>query len=171
MTSRFLAALRNPSSPVLETMERSVPVQHRIDIVRTDVARREVFGWAYQTRTPSGEIIVDRKNAYAETEVLEDAAYDYVLSCRSMGAEHMKRDGAIPGTAPEYLKFGRLIESFMVTRAKCEAMGIPAGTMPEGWWVGFYVDDNDVWAMVERGDVLDLSIAGVAMSTYDEDAT
>ena len=150
-------------------MARSVEVEHHIDIVRSDVAKRQVFGWAYQTKSATGELIVDRKNATCETAVLEDAAYDYVLACRSMGAEHMKRSGGVVGAPPEYMTFGRLIESFMVTRSKCDAMGIPAGAVPEGWWVGFYVDDDKVWSMVERGEVLDLSIAGTAVSAYEDD--
>ena len=37
----------------------------------------------------------------------------------------------------------RLIESAVFTKEKMEAMGIPEGTLPTGWWIGFQVTDAD----------------------------
>ena len=31
------------------------------------------------------------------------------------------------------------------------AMGIPEGTLPVGWWIGFQVTDADVWEKVKDG--------------------
>ena len=45
-----------------------------------------------------------------------------------------------------------LIESVVFTEEKMKAMGIPAGTLPVGWWIGFKVLDEDVWEKVKSGE-------------------
>ena len=40
------------------------------------------------------------------------------------------------------------------------ALGIPDGTIPEGWWVGFRVSDPDVWEKVKDGTYKMFSIEG-----------
>lgn len=30
-------------------------------------------------------------------------------------------------------------------------MGIPEGVVPEGWWIGFKVTDDEVWEKVKDG--------------------
>lgn len=176
--SHFIQALRESKvsgTTISEALERLVNqsppdddgerLTSHIEVVRTDAAKRQVFGWAYQTRTKEGEVIEDLKRGWTTTEVLEDAAYDFVLVQRNMGEMHQKEPGK-----DEYVVRGRLIESFMVTRQKCEALGIPEGTLPDGWWVGFYVDDDDTWARIERGELPDFSVAGIAESVYEEPA-
>lgn len=134
-----------------------------ITIQRSDASKRQIFGWAYQTRTPSGDVIIDLNRGFTDTDILEEGAYDFVLVCRSMGEMHEKEeDGS------KFVMRGRLIESMMFTRDKCDALGIPQGLLPEGWWVGFYVDDDATWDAIERGELKDLSVAGIAHSTYME---
>jgi hypothetical protein len=41
-------------------------------------------------------------------------------------------------------------------------MGIDATAAPAGWWVGFKVDDPEVWAKVESGEYKMFSIGGTA---------
>ena len=41
-------------------------------------------------------------------------------------------------------------------------MGIPSGTLPEGWWIGFYVDDDAAWEKIKDGTYKMFSIEGTA---------
>lgn len=51
------------------------------------------------------------------------------------------------------------------------AMGIPEGTLPVGWWIGFQVTDADVWEKVKDGTYSMFSIEGKAerVSIYTKD--
>jgi hypothetical protein len=53
-----------------------------------------------------------------------------------------------------------LIESFVSTPEKWEAMGIPEGVLPTGWWVGFKVKDDEVWKGVKSGKYKMFSVHG-----------
>ena len=55
-----------------------------------------------------------------------------------------------------------LIESVVFTEEKMAAMGIPEGTLPVGWWIGFQVTDADVWKKVKDGTYSMFSIEGKA---------
>ena len=55
-----------------------------------------------------------------------------------------------------------LIESVVFTEEKMAAMGIPEGTLPVGWWIGFQVTDEDVWEKVKDGTYSMFSIEGKA---------
>jgi hypothetical protein len=56
-----------------------------------------------------------------------------------------------------------LVESVMFTKEKMALMGIPEGTVPEGWWIGFKVYDDDVWEKVKSGEYPMFSIEGEAI--------
>ena len=53
-------------------------------------------------------------------------------------------------------------------------MGIPEGTIPEGWWVGFYIPDPVIYKKVKDGEFEMFSIQGYAKrvpmddTEYDE---
>ena len=55
-----------------------------------------------------------------------------------------------------------LIESVVFTEEKMKAIGIPEGTLPVGWWIGFKVLDEDVWEKVKNGEYPMFSIEGEA---------
>lgn len=55
-----------------------------------------------------------------------------------------------------------LVESVVFTEEKQRAMGIPEGTLPVGWWIGFKVLDADVWEKVKDGTYSMFSIEGEA---------
>lgn len=42
-------------------------------------------------------------------------------------------------------------------------MGIPEGVVPEGWWIGFKVTDDEVWEKVKDGTYPMFSIEGEAV--------
>ena len=58
---------------------------------------------------------------------------------------------------------GLLVESVVFTPDKQEAMGIPAGTIPSGWWIGLKITDNAVWEKVKDGTYNMFSIEGDAV--------
>ena len=56
-----------------------------------------------------------------------------------------------------------LVESCVFTKEKMWAIGIPDGLIPEGWWIGFKVLDDDVWQKVKDGEYSMFSIEGEAI--------
>ena len=95
-----------------------------------------------------GIIKGDFQGDMIDPETLEKAVYDYVEESRD-GGEMYKRLGV-----------ATLIESIVFTKEKMSALGIPDGTIPEGWWVGFRVSDPDVWEKVKDGTYKMFSIEG-----------
>ena len=85
------------------------------------------------------------------------AAYQYVLLYREGGERHERGGAAV------------LVESVVFTEEKMQAMGIPAGTLPIGWWIGFKVTDEDVWEKVKDGTYPMFSIEGEAERVEVED--
>ena len=110
-----------------------------------------VFGYANVTIQEDGTVPFDWQGDMIETSELETAAYTYVLNNGFLNQEH------ISGT-----DCGFLVESFMITKEKLAAMGIPEGYVPEGWWVGFYIPDPEVYAKVLDGTYNMFSIEGKA---------
>ena len=121
-------------------------------IYKADDDQHLVFGWASVAITVDGEELEDMQHDMIDPEDLEEAAYEYVLNFRDTGEEHL----------PGYRKKGRLVESCVFTPEKQKAMGIPAGTLPVAWWIGFKIDDEDTWRRVKDGTYRMFSIEGKA---------
>jgi len=119
-------------------------------IVKSDDDQRLVFGWASVAVRVTGEVIEDYQQDIVEMAVLEKAAYEYTLNFGVAGEMH-ERGG-----------IGRLVESVVFTKEKAGAMGIPEGYLPEGWWVGYYIDDDEVWKKIKDGTYRMFSIEGTA---------
>lgn len=119
-------------------------------IMKSDDDKREVFGWALVAIRKDGEQIVDHQKDVVDPDELEHAAYEYVLNFRDTGELH----------DADLRKKGRLIESVVLTKEKQAAMGIPAGTVPEGWWVGFKIEDDAAWQGIKSGRYKMFSIEG-----------
>ena len=109
-----------------------------------------VFGWANVALKPDGEAPLDWDGDVTPPEVLEKAAYQFVLKFRQSGEMH---EGEVKG---------HLVESMMFTKEKIEALGIPEGVVPEGWWVGFYIPDDEVFKKVVEGKYKMFSVEGTA---------
>lgn len=120
-------------------------------IFKVDEDRRLVFGWANIALESDGHPVVDAHGDYILPEELEEAAYQFNLTFRATGEAHT-------GTAK-----GRLVESFMATPDKLEAMGLSPDTLPVGWWVGFKIDDEAAWEGVKKGVYRMFSIQGTAI--------
>lgn len=109
-----------------------------------------VLGWANVSMTEDGIPIEDYQHDMIEPEELERAAYEYVLKFRDTGEGHN----------PKLRKKGKLVESVVFTKEKLEAMGIPEGTVPLGWWIGFKIEDKSTWDKVKKGEYTMFSIEG-----------
>lgn len=117
-----------------------------------DVEQQLVFGWANVTIQENGTTPFDWQGDIIATEVLEAAAYNYVLQHGLVNQQHEW------GT-----ECGWLVESMMFTKDKMAALGIPEGMIPEGWFVGFYIPDPMVYQKVKDGEYNMFSIEGTAM--------
>ena len=122
------------------------------EISKVDEDKRQVFGWCSLSEM-NGEPVVDLQGDYVSINEIEKSAYGYVLTSRKGGDMHA-RDGAAP------LHTSDLIESFVVTPEKLEKMGLPADSLPLGWWVGFKVNDDKQWEDVKKGERTGFSIHG-----------
>lgn len=125
-------------------------IEGRFKIMKSDDDRRLAFGWASVSIRAGGEVIEDWQKDIVEPEELENAAYDFVELYREGGEMHERGGAAV------------LVESVVFTEEKMQAIGIPIGTLPVGWWIGFKVTDEDVWEKVKDGTYSMFSIEGKA---------
>jgi hypothetical protein len=109
-----------------------------------------VSGWANVAKTADGARPLDWQDDLVDAEVLEKAAINFMLEYRSSGEMH-KGDSK-----------GTIVESIVLTKAKQEALGIPEGTVAEGWFITVKVHDKDVFAKVKDGTYKMFSIQGKA---------
>lgn len=132
-------------------------VKGRFKISKSDNEKMLAFGWANVSIRANGEVIEDWQEDIVEPEDLEKAAYNFVEFYREGGEMHERGGAAV------------LIESVVFTEEKLRAMGIPEGTLPVGWWIGFHVTDPDVWEKVKDGTYPMFSIEGEAERVEVED--
>lgn len=109
-----------------------------------------VFGWASVAKNANGDRPLDWQGDIIDAEDLEPAVYKFNLEYRESNELH---EGPVKGY---------LVESVMFTKQKMTAMGIPEGTVPEGWWVGFKIHDREAYAKVKAGIYKMFSIEGSA---------
>lgn len=138
---------------------KSTDNTQQFNIMKTDDDKRLIFGWASVAIKVDGEQVVDHQKDMIDPEDLEEAVYEYVLNFRDGGEEHIEN----------LRKKARMVESCMFTKEKMAAMGIPEGIVPEGWWIGFYVDDDDAWEKVKNGTYQMFSIEGQGVREEVED--
>lgn len=132
------------------------------EISKVDVDKRQVFGWASITEL-DGEPVYDLQGDYIEAEEIEKSAYDYVIKSRKGGNNHARNADDTPVHSSD------MIESFMVTPEKVAKMGLPEGSLPTGWWVGYQVNDDEAWNLVKTGQRTAFSIHGRGNRTPMED--
>lgn len=129
----------------------------KFQIMKSDDEKMLAFGWASVAIRVDGEVVVDWQKDIIEPEELENAAYEFVRLYREGGEMHERGGAAV------------LIESVVFTEEKMKAIGIPAGTLPVGWWIGFKVTDSDVWEKVKDGTYQMFSIEGTAERVQADD--
>ncbi len=137
------------------TSLKDIRVNLSLQVAKKDPKKMLVFGFANVAVDKNGKTVTDLHDDQIPADVLEKAAYTFVLKYREGGYEHQKMGVA------------RLVESFFLTAEKLKAMGVKDGDYDgAAWWVGFKVDDPDVWAQVEKGELPAFSIGGTC--TYEE---
>ena len=125
-------------------------IKGRFAIKKSDDEKMLAFGWASVSIDTDGEQVEDYEGDMIDPEELEQAAYQFVELYREGGELHERGGVAI------------LVESMVFTKDKTTALGIPEGTLPVGWWIGFRVTDPDVWEKVKDGTYPMFSIEGEA---------
>lgn len=109
-----------------------------------------VSGWANVAIDKDGNAPIDWQDDVIAPETLEKAAINFMLDYRGSGEMHK---GNSKGT---------VVESIVLTKEKQRAMGIPEGTVPEGWFITVKVHDPEVFAKVKDGTYRMFSIQGTA---------
>lgn len=141
---------------VYETRQtESVPFDEAQLAVMFDVTKANsdnglVSGWANVALDKNGEAPIDWQDDIIEPETLEKAAIQFMLDYRESGEMHK---GASQGV---------VVESIMLTKEKQQAIGIPEGTVPEGWFITVKVTNPEVFAKVKSGQYRMFSIQGTA---------
>lgn len=148
--SEYFKTLQNPSGAAQgkAPQQPKTLLKSRFQIQKSNDDRMLAFGWANVSLTEEGEQIEDWQQDMIDPEVLEDAAYQFVELYREGGEMHERGGAAV------------LVESMVFTEEKMKVLGIPEGTLPVGWWIGFKVTDADVWEKVKDGTYSMFSIEG-----------
>ena len=137
----YIHKIREEPSPV---------AKGRFDIKKSDDEKMQVFGWASIAVTADGEQIEDYQGDLIDPEDLEQAAYEFVRLYGDGGEMH----------EPTKRIVMKLIESVVFTKDKLQAIGLPEGLLPTGWWIGFQVTDPEVWEKIKDGTYSMFSIEG-----------
>ena len=109
-----------------------------------------VSGWANVAKNVDGNAPLDWQGDIIDPSDLEDAAIAFMKEYRDSGVLH---EGGSTGV---------VVESIVMTKDKQAAMGIPEGTVPEGWFITVQLTDDDVIAKVKSGEYKMFSIQGTA---------
>ena len=109
-----------------------------------------VSGWANVALDKNGNAPIDWQDDVIAPAMLEKAAINFMLDYRGSGEMHK---GNSKGT---------VVESIVFTKEKQEAIGIPEGVVPEGWFITVKVHDPEVFAKVKDGTYRMFSIQGTA---------
>jgi hypothetical protein len=118
-------------------------------VAKIDEEQRLVFGYVYVAKTKDGETVIDHSGEFVDPADLEDAMYKYVLESRESNDMH---EGPVTG---------KLVESFVITPDKLEAMGLEKNALPLGIWAGFQLDP-EAFEKVKTGERRAFSIEGSA---------
>ena len=111
-------------------------------------AEQLVSGWANVAINANGSIPLDWQGDVIAPDTLEKAAVNFMLDYRESGVMH---DGGPVGT---------VVESIVFTKEKQEVLGIPEGSVPQGWFITVKVHDSEVFAKVKDGTYKMFSIQG-----------
>ena len=128
---KFLDIIQKETKSATNETKDSSVVKGIVAITKSDDEKMLAFGWANVSVSTEGEVVEDLQDDIIEPEELEAAAYRFVEFYREGGEMHEEKGKAV------------LVESVVFTKEKMEAIGIPEGTLPVGWWIGFKVLDGE----------------------------
>ena len=133
-----------------ESLYIEQPININVEIFKSNEFEKLVSGWASVAKNADGSLPLDWDGDVVTAEVLEKAAIDFMLEYRESGEMHK---GKAKGT---------VVESIVFTKQKMIAMGIPEGTIPEGWFITVKIHDDEVFKKVVDGKYKMFSIQGKA---------
>ena len=129
--------------------DEEAAVSFRINIAKsTDEGL--VSGWANVSVNADGSIPLDWQDDIIMPEELEKAATAFMEKYRESGEMHRGQSKGV------------VVESIVFTKQKQEAIGIPPGHVPEGWFITVKLYDQDTIARVKSGELRMFSIQGKA---------
>lgn len=131
-------------------VDESVLLSVDFDVYKAREDECLVSGWANVAINKDGSVPLDWQDDVIAPATLEKAAINFMLDYRGSGEMH-KGDSK-----------GTVVESIVLTKEKQAAIGIPEGTVPEGWFITVKVHDSDVFAKVKDGTYRMFSIQGTA---------
>lgn len=112
-----------------------------------------VSGWANVAVNADGSIPLDWQDDIISPSTLEKAAVNFMMDYRGSGVMH------------EGESRGVVVESIVFTKDKQEALGIPPGIVPEGWFITIKLFDEELKEKVKSGAYRMFSIQGSARRT------
>ena len=133
-----------------EPVDDSVYLCVDFNVYKAREDERLVSGWANVALDKDGKAPIDWQDDVIAPATLEKAAIQFMLDYRGSGEMHK---GASKGT---------VVESIVLTKEKQAAIGIPEGTVPEGWFITVKVHDQEVFEKVKDGTYRMFSIQGTA---------
>jgi hypothetical protein len=131
-----------------ETPFDEVYVDVEFQLHKARESEQLVSGWASVSVNANGSVPLDWQDDIIAPETLEKAAINFMMDYRESGVMH---EGDSVGT---------VVESIVFTKEKQEAIGIPEGTVPIGWFITVKVHDTSVFAKVKDGTYKMFSIQG-----------
>lgn len=134
-------------------MTDTATVSGSFRVTKSNDVKQRIFGPA-SVIVKGGVDVEDHQGDVIPLDELENAAYEFVMEARGSGIDH--DGGPIDGV---------LVESFVVTSEKLEALGIPedvAKQAPQQWWLGFHIPDKDAYEDAKHNRSA-FSIEGTAM--------
>lgn len=129
-------------------VDESVPVEIGFEVYKAREDAQLVSGWANVSINADGSRPLDWQDDLIEPSTLEKAAIQFMLDYRESGVMHA--NGPV----------GTVVESIVLTKEKQEALGIPEGIVPQGWFITVKVHDPEVFAKVKDGTYRMFSIQG-----------
>ena len=126
------------------------PININVEIFKSNEFEKLVSGWASVTKNADGSLPLDWHDDIITAEILEKAAINFMLEYRESGEMHKGEP------------IGTVVESIVFTKQKMEAIGIPEGTIPEGWFITVKIHDDEVFKKVVNGEYKMFSIQGRA---------
>ena len=130
--------------------DESCQVDVQFDITKSNSEEGLVSGWANVAVNADGSSPLDWQDDVIKPEMLEKAAVNFMMDYRGSGVMH---EGDAQGV---------VVESIVFTKEKQACIGIPEGTVPEGWFITVKVLDPEVFAKVKDGTFKMFSIQGKA---------
>ena len=124
----------------------------QVPITKIDDERRVFGSWAYVAKDAAGQIVVDHSGDVVDTpeawQSLVDAFYEYALEGRAGDEMH------------ETFGVSKLVEFFVSDPERWETLGIPQGVLPQGIFVSYHAESDELWGKIKDGTYRSLSIVG-----------